>query len=70
MIIKLSVLSVVVALVIPVRRCPRCIRGTRGLNTLRTRVLMTAGVTRDVLAALEMIELSPTELCPGPIGIT
>lgn len=31
---------------------------------------MTAGVTRAVLAALEMIELSPTELRPGPIGVT
>lgn len=70
MIIKLSVLSVAfVALIVPVRGCSR-IWGTR-LSTLRTCVLKTAGVTRGaILTALEMIELSPTELRPGPVGVT
>lgn len=67
MIIKLSVLSVIVTLVVPVRGCSH-IRGTRGLSALRIR--MTAGMARAVLAALEMVELSPTELRPGPIGVT
>lgn len=62
-------LSVIVTLVIPVRGCSR-MWGTRGLSTLRTRMLMTAGMARAVLAALKMIKLSPTELRPGPIGVT
>lgn len=66
MIIKLSVLSVIVTLVVPVRGCSR-VWGTRGLITLRT--LMTAGMSRAIFA-LEMIELSPTELRPGPIAVT
>jgi len=67
MVIKLSVLSVIVALLVPVRRYSCHIRSIRGLSTLRTRVLMTA---RTVLATLEMIELSPAELRPGPISVT
>jgi len=52
MVIKLSVLSVIVALLVPVRRYSCHIRSIRGLSTLRTRVLMT---TRTILATLEMI---------------
>jgi len=66
MIIKLSVLSVIVTLIVPVR-CR--IRGTRRLSIL-TRMLMTIGVTRSVLATLKMIELSPAKLRSGPIRIT
>lgn len=58
-------LSIIVALVVPIRRCRRGVRDARGRSTL-TRVLMT----RSILAALEMIELSPAKLwCSGPIGI-
>jgi hypothetical protein len=66
MIIKLSVLSVIVTLIVPVR-CG--IRSIRRLSTL-TRMLMTTGVTRSILAALKMVELSPAKLRSGPIRIT
>lgn len=66
MIIKLSVLSVLVTLIVPVRRG---IRSTRRLSVL-TRMLMTTGVTRSILAALKMVELSPAKLRSGPIRIS
>lgn len=69
MIVELSVLGIIVALIVPFRR--RCrIPGTRRRCTSMTRVrgMLMTRMTRRVFT-LEVIELSPTELRPGPIGV-
>lgn len=69
MIVELSVLGIIVALIVPFRR--RCrIPGTRRRCTSMTRVrgMLMTRMTRRVFT-LEVIELAPTELRPGPIGV-
>lgn len=69
MIVELSVLGIIVALIVPFRR--RCrIPGTRRRCTSMTRVrgMLMTRMTRRVFT-LEVIELSPTELRPGPIRV-
>lgn len=68
MIIKLGMLRVFIALIVPFRG--GCICTTGNLSTMTcVGSQLVSGMWWRILATLEMVKLTPSKLCSGPVGI-